>query len=268
MIMRDVIFVAIAGITIMSLMSVPIDARALSGFTSTPARDFCNVYPDGTYHPYALGVAAGRSLPSLRSTLVGNLDRDIESYKCDPNLVMTLFDEENFQGDSIEVEGEFVTLFDWNNRARSLKVVDKRGEPAADIVGRGCSVFRPCPDGYSCQPGVHKCYPKLRQEGQPCSLGFGCDGGLVCEAGVQICKRPARVNEPCHATRPCEEGLQCEGVQQVCREYGGLDDPCHRTRRCGEGFCCDRSLQGRLDFFETFPASGLCRPGITTSGYC
>ena len=58
---------------------------------------------------------------------------------------------------------------------------------AAQPAGRGCSAFKPCGNGYSCQPFVQKCYNSPRLEGQPCSAGFGCGPGLRCVAGVQKC---------------------------------------------------------------------------------
>ncbi len=59
--------------------------------------------------------------------------------------------------------------------------------PAEAQLGRGCSVFNPCNNGFSCQPGVHRCYNSPRQEGQPCSLGFSCGAGLRCVPGNQVC---------------------------------------------------------------------------------
>ena len=136
------------------------------------------------------------------------------------------------------------------------------------VTGTGCSVFKPCPGAYSCQPGVHKCYPKARLEGQPCSLGFGCAGGLSCEAGSQVCRAKGKIGSACHATRPCGKGLSCQpGVHKcyptkrlegqpcsagfgcasglsceagshVCRAKGKVGDSCHATRPCDKGLSC------------------------------
>ncbi len=143
---------------------------------------------------------------------------------------------------------------------------------ASNSLGRGCSVFKPCDSGFSCQPGVHKCYHSPRREGQPCSLGFECGSGLTCEAGSQVCRGGGEVGDACHATRPCGSGLtcqpgvhrcyhsprqegepcvagfpcgnglHCEAGAQVCRKAVGVGDACHATRPCGEGLSCQPGI--------------------------
>jgi hypothetical protein len=82
--------------------------------------------------------------------------------------------------------------------------------------GEGCSAFKPCGDGLSCQPFIQKCYHKPRKQDEPCMAGHGCAAGLTCEAGKQICVGPGRDGEACHLTKPCGEGLTCMPGSQKC----------------------------------------------------
>lgn len=140
---------------------------------------------------------------------------------------------------------------------------------AAQGYGQGCSVFKPCGEGLSCDPFTFKCYHKPRREGEPCMAGFGCAEGLTCEAGSQRCRAPGKIGDPCHLTRPCGDGLscqpgvlrcyhvprqkdepccvgyecalglQCDGLALICREPGKEGDLCHLTRQCGPGLKCE-----------------------------
>ncbi len=140
---------------------------------------------------------------------------------------------------------------------------------AVQGYGQGCSVFKTCGEGLSCDPFTFKCYHKPRREGEPCMAGFGCAEGLTCEAGSQECRAPGKVGDPCHPTRPCGDGLscqpgvlrcyhvprqkdepcclgyecsvglQCDGMELICREPGKEGDPCHLTRQCGLGLKCE-----------------------------
>ncbi len=136
-------------------------------------------------------------------------------------------------------------------------------------VGRGCHVFRQCPNGYSCHPIIQRCYNSPRRAGQPCSAGYSCGSGLRCEAGSQRCRGPGGVGDSCHATRPCGRGLQCEAGSQRCRAPGKLGDACHATRRCGDGFNCQTVTQKCVSEPLNLNSSALCSsirvPGLATA---
>lgn len=118
-----------------------------------------------------------------------------------------------------------------------------RAEAGCQGAGKGCSVFKQCCDGLSCQPLVQKCYHSPRQVGEPCSAGYGCGPGLTCEAGSQKCRGPGREGDPCHLTRPCGAGLTCEAGTQRCKAPGRVGDGCHATRPCGPGLTCQPGVQ-------------------------
>jgi hypothetical protein len=50
-----------------------------------------------------------------------------------------------------------------------------------------CSTMNNCCSGYSCQPGIQKCYHESRLLGEPCAAGYPCGSGLHCVAGKQKC---------------------------------------------------------------------------------
>ncbi|MCB9524572.1 MAG: hypothetical protein H6702_14525, partial [Myxococcales bacterium] len=108
--------------------------------------------------------------------------------------------------------------------------------------GRGCSVFKPCPRGYTCEAFVHKCRGPGR-EGDSCHATRPCGPGLRCEAGSQKCRGPGREGDSCHATRPCGPGLTCEAGSHKCRGPGRAGDACHATRPCGQGLSCQPGVQ-------------------------
>lgn len=54
-------------------------------------------------------------------------------------------------------------------------------------AGDPCHLTRPCRDGLSCQPGVHKCYHYPREYDEPCVAGHPCAEGLSCAPGRDSC---------------------------------------------------------------------------------
>lgn len=104
---------------------------------------------------------------------------------------------------------------------------------------QGCSVFKKCCDGFSCQPGKQKCYTVPRQLEEPCSAGFGCDAGknLSCHPGVHKCYHvPRQEGEPCSAGYGCADDLYCKAATHKCVK--DVYDPCaqgfdHNAPGCG-----------------------------------
>lgn len=139
-------------------------------------------------------------------------------------------------------------------------------------AGRGCSMFKPCPGGYSCMPFRQKCHRDSgARAGEPCQAGYGCARGFRCEAGSQVCRGPGKLGDPCHLTRPCGKGLTCEAGSHKCRRPGREGESCHLTRPCGKGLTCEAGSHkcrkpGRLGdpCHATRPCgSGLnCQPGV------
>ena len=103
--------------------------------------------------------------------------------------------------------------------------------------GGGCSVFKPCANGMTCEAWHHKCR-KPGKEGDSCHATKPCGPGLTCEAWHHKCRKPGKEGDSCHATRPCGPGLTCEAGSHKCRKPGQEGDSCHATRPCGDGLYC------------------------------
>jgi hypothetical protein len=144
---------------------------------------------------------------------------------------------------------------------------------AGGKTGDGCSVFYPCGDGYSCQPGVHKCYPDPRQVDQPCSWGYECGSGLTCHPGVHKCYHKVRQEgEPCSAGYECGAGLSCQPGVHVCyKEKRGLGDPCSAGYECGEGLSCQPGVHKCYHKVrqegEACSAGYECGPGLSCEAF-
>jgi hypothetical protein len=85
------------------------------------------------------------------------------------------------------------------------------------FAGDTCHATRPCGNGLSCQPGVHRCYHSPRQYEEPCIAGHECGDGLSCHPGVHKCYHsPRRHKEPCAAGQECGPNLKCAPILQIC----------------------------------------------------
>lgn len=126
-------------------------------------------------------------------------------------------------------------------------------------AGRGCSVFKPCPRGFSCHPGHQKCYHKPRREGQPCSAGYSCGSGLRCEAGSHRCRRLGKLGDRCHATRPCGSGLNCQpGVHRCYHTPRKAGEPCSAGYGCAKGFYCQSFLHKCVPKTVSYNSNSPC----------
>jgi hypothetical protein len=141
-------------------------------------------------------------------------------------------------------------------------------------LGEGCSAFKPCGDGLSCQPGMQKCFHKPRKRDEPCVLGHGCGDGLTCEAGTQKCVGPGAVGDACHLTKPCGSGLTCEAGRQKCVAPARDGESCHATKPCGSGLTCMPGSQtcsaaGRpIALPNDFPPAAAAKPAARRTSDC
>lgn len=84
--------------------------------------------------------------------------------------------------------------------------------------------------------------------GDPCWALCQCRAPNTCEAGVQRCVSPGKLNDHCHLTRPCGRGLSCHpGIQKCYHVPRRLYEPCVAGYECGSGLSCQPGIQVMYD---------------------
>jgi hypothetical protein len=79
------------------------------------------VYSDCAFAGYSGGLKAGSyTLSELNA--IGIYDKDIASLKVTKGFKATLYENDNFGGDSIAITADSTCLGDWNDRASSIKI--------------------------------------------------------------------------------------------------------------------------------------------------